>query len=237
MQHSTSTCCCGWSLELVLQTTCTRVEPRQDLRSLRHPRCVHASARALRSSAALFPSAAAEWAKPSRSAAALRRLACETPLSIFAFCEAPGAREFSHRTSELRTLKHCVLSCFIAISVKMCTGHPPNCPPRFASTAAEHPQYARNQRHSIICFSGACTFSRCARESYHRVISSICARESTHSSIFYSISKCCCGVCLELILHHIRTGVDPQQDLLSEEHNAVAARLRDTFEGYQKRTA
>ena len=121
MQHSTSTCCCGWSLELILQTTCTRVEPRQDLRSLRHPRCVHASARALRSSAALFPSAAAEWAKPSRSAAALRRLACETLLSIFAFCEAPGAREFSHRTSELRTLKPCVLSCFIAISGKMCT--------------------------------------------------------------------------------------------------------------------
>ena len=77
MQHSTSTCCCGSTLELILQTTCTRVEPRQDLRSLRHPRCVHASARALRSSAALFPSAAAEWAKPSRSAAALRRLACE----------------------------------------------------------------------------------------------------------------------------------------------------------------
>ena len=119
----------------------------------------------------------------------------------------------------------------------MCTGHPPNCRSRFASTAAEHPQYARNQRHSNICFSSACTFSRCARESNHSAISCIWTRESNHGSIFYSISKCCCGVCLELILHNIRTGVDPQQDLRSEEHNAVAARLRDTFEGYQKRTA
>jgi hypothetical protein len=91
---------------------------------------------------ASMPSAAAEWAKPSRSAAALRRLACETILNLrSSVVQHPRGdaipNPFPPPALHLRNLKHCVSPAFHShmcckrtnslgetYNVKLCIGRP-----------------------------------------------------------------------------------------------------------------
>ena len=109
-----------------------------------------------------MPSAAAELAKPSRSAAALRRLACETILNLrSSVVQHPRGdaipNPFPPPALNLRNLKHCVSPSF---SKHLCCEHTfrsnPGQAPNFASTSVEPLWAAQSHRarhYAHTCFS------------------------------------------------------------------------------------